>query len=81
VFGKGPTIYLVPAGARAPRKAAVVVALDRPGVLGRTKARVRLATYGDTEASIRALVDVLVGTARAPGRLPVRVPGVSRRGC
>ena len=80
-FGKGPKVYLVPYGARAPRKADVVVALDRPGVLGRTRARVRLATYGDTDASIRALVDVLVGHARAPGRLPVAVPGVPRRGC
>lgn len=80
-FGKGPKVYLVPYGARAPKKADVVVALDRPSVLGATQARVRLATYGDTDASIRALVDVLVGHAEAPGRLPVAVPGVSRRGC
>ena len=80
-FGKGTSVVLVPSGARAPRKADVVVALDRPGVLADTRARVRLATFGDTPGSIRALADVLLGRARAPGRLPVTVPGLPRQGC
>lgn len=80
-YGKGTVVALVPAGARAPRKAGVVVALDRPGVLAGTRATVRLATFGDGPGSIRALADVLLGRDRAPGRLPVTVPGLSRQGC
>jgi len=80
-FGKGTSVVLVPSGARAPRKAGVVVALDRPGVLAGTRARVRLATFGETPGSIRALADVLLGRVQAPGRLPVTVPGLPRQGC
>ncbi len=57
-----------------------VVAVDTPYVLGRTGASVRIATYGDTIGAMTALVAFLQGRASAPGRLPVRVPGV-RRGC
>ncbi len=80
-FGSGTDIVLVPYGARAPKKAGVVVALDRPGVLAGTGAKVRLATFGDSPGSIRALADVLLGRAKAPGRLPVTVPGLKRQGC
>lgn len=60
----------------------VVVSLDTPYVLGSSSAtRARIALYGDTPGAMRALVDVLLGKARAPGRLPVRVPGVPRTGC
>ena len=61
--------------------APIVVATDTPYALGSTDARVRIATYGDTPGAMRALVDVLRGHARAPGRLPVRVAGVPRSGC
>ena len=57
-----------------------VVAIDRPTVLGRTDAAVRVATYGDGLGPMRALVAFWLGRAPAPGRLPVEVPGV-RRGC
>ena len=40
-----------------------------------------IATYGDTPGAMSALVDVLLGRARAPGRLPVDVAGVERAGC
>ncbi len=59
----------------------VVVALDRPYVLGAGRAPVRLATYGSTPGAMSALVDVLVGRAPAPGRLPVPVAGAPRAGC
>lgn len=59
----------------------VAVATDTPYVLGRVSAPVRLATYGDTPGAMAALVDVLLGRARAPGRLPVEVVGVQRDGC
>jgi beta-N-acetylhexosaminidase len=59
----------------------VAVATDTPYVLGRVGAPVRLATYGDTPGAMSALVDVLLGRARAPGRLPVEVAGVERTGC
>ncbi|CAM3889238.1 glycoside hydrolase family 3 protein [Nocardioides zeicaulis] len=59
----------------------VAVATDSPWVLGRVGAPTRVATYGDTPAAMDVLVEVLRGEAPAPGRLPVRVAGVQRRGC
>jgi beta-N-acetylhexosaminidase len=59
----------------------VVVATDTPYILGRSDAPVKLATFGDGPAQMRALVDVLLGEQTAPGRLPVRVDGLSRNGC
>lgn len=59
----------------------VAVATDTPWVLGRVSAPVRVATYGDTPGAMDVLVDVLLGRAPAPGRLPVRVEGVPRTGC
>ena len=65
----------------APVDGSVAVATDSPWVLGRVGAPTRIATYGDSPGAMQALVDVLVGAAPAPGRLPVRVAGVSREGC
>ena len=77
-----PTVSLVGYGGRPPRASDVVVALDRPSVLGGdVHARVELATYGTTPEAFRALVEVLLGDHRAPGRLPIDVPGVERKGC
>ncbi|MGO4256063.1 glycoside hydrolase family 3 N-terminal domain-containing protein [Marmoricola sp. RAF53] len=81
-LGTGPKIALTvrtPVPGRA--RAAVVVALDRPGVLGRSVGRVRLASYGQTPAAMRAVVRFLLGRDPAPGRLPVTVRGVPRHGC
>lgn len=80
VARRGTTVRLV-GSAGGPVTGEVLVALDRPYVLGAARARVRLATYGSTPGAMRALVDVLLGRASAPGRLPVRVPGVPRPGC
>lgn len=65
----------------APVDGQVAVATDSPWVLGRVGAPTRIATYGDTPAAMQVLVEVLVGRAPAPGRLPVSVPGVARPGC
>jgi beta-N-acetylhexosaminidase len=59
----------------------VAVATDTPYVLGRSRAPVRIATYGDTPGAMASLVDVLLGDVPAPGRLPVVVTGVPGRGC
>jgi beta-N-acetylhexosaminidase len=60
----------------------VVVTTDTPYALGDSQAgTARIALYGDTPEAMRALVDVLTGERRAPGRLPVPVDDVSRRGC
>lgn len=68
--------------ARGPATADVVVSLDTPYVLGHSAASsARIAVYGDTPGAMRSLVDVLLGRARAPGTLPVPVPGVPRDGC
>ncbi|MCK9825886.1 glycoside hydrolase family 3 protein [Nocardioides cavernae] len=65
----------------APVDGSVAVATDSPWVLGRVSAPTRIATFGDTPASMDVLVEVLLGQAPAPGRLPVRVGGVERSGC
>ena len=78
---RGTTVRLVPYGG-SPTRGDVVVATDTPYVLGRSRAKVaKLATYGETPGAMRALVDVLLGHAKAPGHLPVPVAGVPRRGC
>jgi beta-N-acetylhexosaminidase len=79
--GSGTSVALI--GYRGGgRSADVVVTLDTPYALGRSSARVaKVAMYGNTPGAMRALVDVLVGKARAPGRLPVPVSGVQRTGC
>jgi beta-N-acetylhexosaminidase len=65
----------------APVDGDVAVATDSPWVLGRVEAPTRIATYGDTPAAMDVLVEVLLGRAPAPGRLPVKVAGVERSGC
>lgn len=80
-FGRrGTTVRLLGHGDAAAR-GDVVVALADPYVLGASRARIRLATYGSTPGAVAALVDVLLGRAPAPGRLPVPVVGVPRPGC
>ena len=76
----GDTVALQGYGA-GPTSADVVVATDTPYLLAGSNAPVRLATFGNGPAAMRALVDVLLGEAPAPGRLPVSVPGLSRSGC
>ena len=77
-----PTVSLVGYGGRPAGASDVVVALDRPGVLGGdVKARVELATYGTTPEAFEALIEVLLGDQSAPGRLPIDVPGAERMGC
>jgi beta-N-acetylhexosaminidase len=65
----------------APVDGTVAVATDSPWVLGQVGAPTRIATYGDTPAAMDVLVEVLLGRAKAPGQLPVRVAGVARSGC
>lgn len=81
VRADAPTLALVGSDGGTPAPADVTVALDRPGVLGRVSSRVELATYGDEPVVLDNLVAVLLGQQRAPGRLPLDVPGASRRGC
>lgn len=77
---RASTLALVGYGG-APARADVVVSTDLPVVLGRSRARTRIATYGSTPAAMDALVQVLLGRAAAPGWLPLKVPGVPRKGC
>jgi beta-N-acetylhexosaminidase len=80
VAKRGTSVRLVGYG-DGPARGDVVVALDTPYVLGASRARSKLATYGQTPGAMRALVAVLLGKAPAPGHLPVDVPGVPRPGC
>lgn len=60
----------------------VVVSLDRPYGLAASEAgTARLALFGRTPDAFRALVDVLLGTARGVGSLPVRVDGLDPTSC
>lgn len=79
-LGGGDTVALAGYG-DGPLSADVVVATDTPYLLGASSAPVRIATYGATPGAMEALVRLLLGKARASGRLPVRVPGVQRTGC
>ncbi len=65
----------------AARDGEIAVATDTPYVLGRLKAPVKVATYGDTPGAMSALLEVLLGKTSAPGSLPVPVSGVQRTGC
>ena len=77
-----PTVSLVGNGGSSADASDVVVALDRPGVLGGdVQARVELATYGTTPQAFEALGEVLLGARSAPGRLPIDVPVAERTGC
>ena len=67
--------------ADAPARGRVVVALDRPNLLSRSRARVRLAAYGQGPGAMRAVVQHLLGRAPAPGQLPVEVGRLPRKGC
>jgi beta-N-acetylhexosaminidase len=76
----GTSVVLLGYGDSA-RSGDVVVSTDTPYVLGQSRARSKIAAYGDTPGAMRALVEVLLGRHRAPGHLPVPVSGVPRRGC
>jgi beta-N-acetylhexosaminidase len=66
----------------SPAKGGVIVAMETPYVLGQSHANLaKFATYSDTPASMRALVSVLLGHSKAPGKLPVHVAGVPRTSC
>ncbi len=78
-FGRGTRVVLASSG--RPARAGVLVALDRPDLLARSTAPVRVATYGATPGAMDALVGFLTGRQGAPGALPVTLPGLPRTGC
>ena len=80
--GSGDVVRLLGALPPVPGTGDVVVSLDTPHALGESSASTaKIALYGRTPSSFRALVDVLLGDARGGGQLPVDVPGVDRAGC
>jgi beta-N-acetylhexosaminidase len=79
LLGRGTRVVLASRG--RPARGGVLVALDRPDLLGRSSAPVRVATYGSTPGAMEALVGFLLGSQPAPGILPVRVPAIPRTGC
>jgi len=72
---RGDRVVLIERDGAPVRRGAVAVATDTPYVLARSRPPVRIATYGDSPGAMAALVDVLLGRATAPGRLPVEVRG------
>jgi beta-N-acetylhexosaminidase len=81
-IGSGGAVVDFVGYADGPGGGDVVVTTDTPYALADSYATTaRIALYGDTPEAMRALVEVLTGERRAPGRLPVPVDGVARRGC
>lgn len=71
--GSGTVVRLLGTGSST-GNGDVVVALDTPyGLAGSDAATARIAAYGRTGSVFASLLEVLTGTATAPGRLPVRV--------
>lgn len=70
--GSGTTVALLGPGVSA-ASAAVVVSTDTPYALARSTAPTKIALYGRDVPAMRALVKVLMGDARALGKLPVDI--------
>ncbi|MDN4490055.1 glycoside hydrolase family 3 N-terminal domain-containing protein [Demequina sp. SYSU T00068] len=76
----GPRIVLMGSG-RDAVTADVVVSTGAPFGLERSDADAYIATYGSTDASMRALADVLTGAAAPGGTWPVAMPGMPFPAC
>jgi beta-N-acetylhexosaminidase len=61
--------------------AAVTVMMDTPYLLGEAKSPALVATYSSSRLSLTAVAAVIAGKAPAPGKSPVRVPGLPRTAC
>jgi beta-N-acetylhexosaminidase len=61
--------------------AAVTVMMDTPYLLAASSSPTLLATFSSSPPSLSAAAAVLAGTARAPGRSPVPVPGLPATAC
>lgn len=71
-LGSGTSVAFV--GPSVPAASAdVVVSIDTPYGLARSSAPTKVALYGRDVPAMRALVDVLLGDARALGKLPVDI--------
>lgn len=70
--GAGPLVSLIGYGG-GPAGGDIAVALDAPWPLQASSPPVKIALYGRTPGAFDALVAVLAGTARAPGKLPAAV--------
>jgi beta-N-acetylhexosaminidase len=71
-IGAGTSVALLGPGVPA-ASANVVVSTDTPYGLARSSAPIKIALYGRDLPAMRALVKVLMGDARALGKLPVDI--------
>jgi beta-N-acetylhexosaminidase len=71
-LGSGTSVALLGPGVPA-ASAQVVVSTDTPYALARSSAPTKVALYGSDVPAMRALVKVLMGDARALGKLPVDI--------
>jgi beta-N-acetylhexosaminidase len=71
-LGSGTSVALLGPGVPA-ASAQVVVSTDTPYGLARSSAPTKVALYGSDVPAMRALVKVLMGDARALGKLPVDI--------
>jgi beta-N-acetylhexosaminidase len=61
--------------------AAMTVMMDTPYLLASAKSPTLIATYSSSKLSLTALAAVIAGTAKAPGKSPVTVPGLPATAC
>ncbi|MET0929388.1 MAG: glycoside hydrolase family 3 N-terminal domain-containing protein [Aeromicrobium sp.] len=71
-LGSGTSVALLGPGVPA-ATAQVVVSTDTPYGLARSSAPTKVALYGNDLPAMRALVKILMGDARAQGKLPVEI--------
>lgn len=79
--GSGGTSIVLMRSGRDAVSADVVVSMGTPFGLGRSTAGAYVATYGQSDASMRALADVLTGAAAPGGTWPVEMPDVPYAAC
>jgi beta-N-acetylhexosaminidase len=80
-LGAGPVVSLIGYGQGA-AGGDIAVALDAPWPLASSASGTKIALYGDTPGAFDALLAVLTGKARAPGKLPADVgPYLRGSGC
>jgi beta-N-acetylhexosaminidase len=79
-LGSGTSVALLGPGVPA-ATAQVVVSTDTPYGLARSSAPTKVALYGNDVPAMRALVKVLMGDARALGKLPVDIGLPAPKSC
>jgi beta-N-acetylhexosaminidase len=80
----GKAVHLVGYGDRRTdlsMDAQVTVMMDTPNLLSASSSPTLIATYSSSQLSMSALANVIAGKATAPGKSPVKIPGLPASAC